>query len=480
MRCSSRCIPLNRIEVQADITMNPRMHLFCVILAIGFPAYAAAVDNSEQVAFFEKRIRPVLVRHCYACHSQDAEQIEAGLVLDSHSGLIRGGETGPAIVPGDADQSTLIQAMRYDGLEMPPDSKLPDHVIKDFERWIAMGAPDPRKTESGDQTASKKGSFQADDFWAFRPPEIQPVADCRGHSWTRRRIDSYVLKRQESAGLQPSPPENQRALIRRLSYDLLGLPPTRAEIDRFLHNRSEDAYDRLVDRLLASPRYGERMARMWLDVARYAEDQAHIVGNNESLFCPNAYVYRDWVIHALNVGMPFDRFVQLQIAADLLEPDDEANLPALGFFGIGPKYYNRGRLEVKADEWEDRVDVVTRGVLGLTVACARCHDHKYDPITTEDYYGLAGVFASTQMFNRPLNDQVEKANDGQSKKASQSWHIVREGKAQDLHVFIRGNPETKGPIVKRRFPTILGGGVAEPFLHGSGRLELAPGADQPQ
>jgi Protein of unknown function (DUF1553)/Protein of unknown function (DUF1549) len=269
-------------------------------------------------------------------------------------------------------------------------------------------------------------------------------------------------------------------LIRRLSFDLVGLPPAAEEVAAFIGDPRDDAYQRLVDRLLGSPRFGERWARPWLDVARYAEDQAHIVGNDKSLFYPNAYRYRDWVIKALNDDVPYDRFVSLQLAADLIEPADESQLAALGFIGLGPKYYRRNAPEVMAEEWEDRVDVVSRGLLGLTVACARCHDHKYEPISTADYYALAGVFASTEMFNRPLESGRETDEKGRAEKPEDAIHIIRDSEPRDLNVFLRGNVETKGPVVPRRFLTVLCSAEPRTFTSGSGRRELAEEIVSPQ
>src|SRR5581483_11035225 len=225
--------------------------------------------------------------------------------------------------------------------------------------------------------------------------------------------------------------------------------------------------------LLSSPQYGERWARLWLDLMRYAEDQAHIVGNDRSLCYPNAYRYRDWVIRALNSDMPYDEFLRQQLASDLLQPDAKEEHVALGFVGLGPKYYRRNALDVMAEEWEDRVDVLTRGVLGLTVACARCHDHKYDPIRQEDYYGLAGVFASTEMFNRPFNESVELGKNGQAKNPEQSLHIVRDENPHDLTVFARGDVTKPGAVAPRRFLEVLCEGTPTVWTSGSGRRELA-------
>jgi hypothetical protein len=289
----------------------------------------------------------------------------------------------------------------------------------------------------------------------------------------RRSLDAFILAALEKAGLEPSAEADRRTLIRRVTFDLTGLPPQPADVERFVADPAPDAYEQVVDRLLAAPAYGERWARMWLDLARYAEDQAHIVNKNKSLFYPNAYLYRDWLIRALSADLPFDRFVELQLAADLIDPGDSANRAALGFLGLGPKYFGRNKPEVLADEWEDRIDVVARGLLGLTVACARCHDHKFDPIPTADYYALAGVFASTEMFNQPLDDSRARTSDGQARKPEDAIHIVRDREIKDLNVMIRGNIKDKGPLVKRHFLTVLAAGDPAPFKVGSGRRELA-------
>ncbi|MCP4169169.1 MAG: DUF1549 domain-containing protein, partial [Fuerstiella sp.] len=234
----------------------------------------------------------------------------------------------------------------------------------------------------------------------FQPPQSSTYLNADGETvQDSARIDVLIDRQLKDRGIVSNGPADRRTLLRRLSFDLTGLPPAPEQMQAFLADNSEDAISRRVDELLASRAFGQHWARMWLDGARYAEDQAHIVGGNKALFYPNAWKYRDWVIQAMNENMPYDRFVQLQLAADILEPDNEENHAALGFIGLGPKYYRRSDPEVMAEEWEDRVDVVSRGLLGLTAACARCHDHKYDPIRTEDYYALAGVFASIEMFN---------------------------------------------------------------------------------
>jgi hypothetical protein len=446
------------------------VRLLC-LLVIG-AMFSSRVDaNDDSIAFFESKIRPVLVRHCYECHSKQAESVEGGLLLDARAGLLAGGDSGPAILPGRGGESLLIEAIRYEGLEMPPAGKLPDRVIADFETWINRGAVDPRAGQASRGVDSQVHDVH--DFWSFQEPRRAPPLERSEPGWPLRAIDTFVLARQEAAGLAPSVVADRRVLIRRVTFDLLGLPPTPEEVDAFASDDSPLAYPHLVDRLLASPHYGERWARMWLDVARYAEDQAHIVGKDSTLFYPNAYLYRDWVIGAWNRDIPYDKFVMLQLAADIWEGAESSDHVALGFLGLGPKYYRRDAPEVMADEWEDRVDTVSRGLLGLTVACARCHDHKYDPIPTEDYYALAGVFASSDMFNRPLDEEREKDEDGQAKKPSDAAHIVREAKPQDLRVMIRGDFERQGRVVPRRFLQVLSKGAPEPFSSGSGRMELA-------
>jgi hypothetical protein len=310
-------------------------------------------------------------------------------------------------------------------------------------------------------------------FWSLEPPLARPAPDVKDARWTRGPIDRFILARLEEAGLAPSPGADPRVLIRRVTFGLTGLPPAPEEVEAFAASDAQDRYERLVDRLLASPRFGERMASLWLPLARYAEDQAHQVGNDTKFFYPNAHLYRQWVIDAFNEDMPHDRFIRLQLAADTEGDARPGDLAALGFLGLGPKYYNRNRIDVLATEWEDRVDTVTRALLGLTVACARCHDHKLEPITTADYYALAGVFASTKMVNRTPDGQAEKGDTKAEKMDPATLHIVEDGDVKDLHVFLRGNPEDRGPLAERRFLRLLSGGEPEPFREGSGRKELA-------
>ena len=455
-------------------------HLGLASIMIAFGGQDAAIGEDaidkaqlEKLEFFEAKIRPVLIQHCYECHSSESKTLQGGLLLDSKQGLLKGGDSGPAIDPSAPDESLLLSALRYEDFEMPPKGKLPQETIADIEAWIAQGAVDPRNLEPKPISADSSIDVEAaKSEWTYRPPQKQTLPAVNSIDWVHNRIDFFVLKQLEEAHLQPSAQADRRTTIRRLSYDLTGLPPTATEVDRFKLDDSVSAYEQLVDKLISSPQFGVRWARMWLDIARYAEDQAHIVGDDKSLLYPNAYLYRDWVIDAFNSDLSYDDFVSLQLAADVLRPADTSSHIALGFLGLGPKYYDRGRLEVKADEWEDRVDVVGRGLLGLTLACARCHDHKYDPISTHDYYALAGVFASTEMFNRPRGD-AKTDKKGQAENPDESIHIVREGKATDLNVFVRGNVEQKGDLAKRRMPLVLCSVEPTEIKSGSGRVELA-------
>jgi len=376
---------------------NHGLWLCFVVLALLATSSYAANPTAEGISFFEKKIRPVLIEHCYKCHSADAagnNKLKGALHLDSRSGLLKGGESGPAIVPGRPQESSLLGALRYEDLEMPPKKKLPAAVIVDFEKWIQMGAPDPRDDVSvSPQAINWKEARQ---FWAFQRPVEHSRPKVTDVSWPKSDVDYFILKQLETRQLKPVSPASKRALIRRASFGLTGLPPTLAEVEAFEADASALAFERVVDRLLQSPHYGERWGRHWLDVARYADDKALAFVNP----WPHAWRYRDWVVKALNDDMPYDRFVRLQLAGDLLpEPktDYTLRLAGLGFQGLGAVYHKGSVAEqVKADELDDRVDTLSRGLLGLTVACARCHDHKYDPIPTQDYYALASAYNGAQ------------------------------------------------------------------------------------
>jgi hypothetical protein len=341
------------------------------------------------------------------------------------------------------------------------------------------------KASSDDEETDWKKEQQ---FWSFQPPRLPQRPKVTDQRWPRQPLDYFVLRKMESKGLSPSVRADKQVLIRRITYDLTGLPPIPADVDAFLKDTRADAYERLVNRLLGSPAFGERMASLWLPLARYAEDQAHQVGSDTKFFYPNAFKYRQWVMEAFNGDLPYNEFIRLQLAADKLGDSGTNHLAALGFLGLGPKYYNRNRLDVMADEWEDRVDTVTRTFLGLTVACARCHDHKFEPITRADYYGLAGVFASTKMVNRNPDGSIEKSEKNEKDQKAEkgektppdTLHMVEDDKPQDLNVFIRGNVDRKGPIAPRQFVRILCREEPAKFSEGSGRKELAEAIADPE
>ena len=358
-----------------------------ILLGIAVCPWAAGAQTPEQVDFFEKRVRPVLANNCYGCHSLQVPQPLSGLRLDSREALLEGGNRGPAVVPGDPSRSRLIQAVRHQTLMMPPNGNLAEPEIADLEQWVEMGAPWPESTGATAPTAAEKSPSHGGRHWAFQPHRAVLPPDVHDDDWPVTPIDRFVLSRMRAAGVSPSERASPRTLLRRLSYGLTGLPPSLEEIQAFSEENSSAAYERAVDRLLRSPHFGERWARHWLDVARYAE-----AGYSNVRFA-FAYTYRDWVIRALNEDMPYDLFVVRQLAADHLPGDEKRHLAALGFLTLGVNPFRRVNLPDKID---DRIDVVTRGLLGLGVSCARCHDHKFDPIPTQDYYSLYGVFANSE------------------------------------------------------------------------------------
>ena len=332
--------------------------------------------------------------------------------------------------------------------------------------WPSTAATDAEKATPIDWEKARK-------WWAYQAPQKNELPAVSNSAWPSQRIDHFILARLDSEQLTPSPETTKRILARRLYLDLTGLPPTPAETAAFLSDETGDAYERLVEELMQRRAFGERLASMWLNNVRYAEDQAHQVGANTAFFYPNAYRYREWVIDAFNNDVPYDKFIRKQLAADLIKDTPTGDLPALGFIGLGHKYYNRGRLDVKAEEWAEQVDTLTRSLLGLTVACAQCHDHKYDAFTQKDYYALAGVFASTDLVDRMADGSEIKKDTEAAKKRIDIIHMVHDKKPQNLHVFLRGNTQTKGDIVPRRFLRVLSEGEPKPFTQGTGRLELA-------
>ena len=500
------------------------------------PPVAAAEFSPADIDFFEKKVRPVLVRRCFECHSTKAEKLRGGLLLDSRAAALNGGDTGPAVVPGDVAKSPLVEAIGYqsEALQMPPAGKLPATEIADLTEWVRRGAPFPVATVEVaarrviDIDAGRK-------HWAFQPlrkAELpMTISD-----WPLRRIDALVRAAQVEHGLRPSPAAERRTLIRRVKFDLVGLPPSPDEVDDFVADVAPDALERLVDRWLAAPQHGERWGRMWLDLARYCD-----VPEQWREGPAKAWLYRDWVVRAVNTDLPYDDFVRRQLAADLLPGTEPADAAALGFLGLSPTYWKELKLDhlvikqVVAEEWEEWIEAIGGTFLGLTVACARCHDHKFDPITTHDYYALAGVLASIKLDERPIiaADLATVAKQARDKaKAAQqeidklsklqpvtdeakqqieqfksqieqlrrdtphyetpvafgvveaSQHVLpdgahrtkveyRTGESQDVAVHIRGNPSKTGPVVPRRFLSVLSAAPQRTFTQGSGRRELA-------
>lgn len=337
----------------------------------------------------------------------------------------------------------------------------------------------PRMGNAENKAEAQIDWAMAREWWAFQSPTKAELPQINQAAWPSRRIDHFVLAKLEAKKLSPSPAATKHTLARRLYLDLTGLPPTPEKMRAFLGDETDGAYEMLVEELMQRTAYGERLASMWLNKARYAEDQAHQVGGNIAFFYPNAFKYRKWVIDAFNNDLPYDDFIRKQLAADLEKDKSVTDLPALGFIGLGHKFYNRNRLTVKAEEWSEQVDTLTRAFLGLTVACAQCHDHKYDPVTQKDYYALAGVFASTDLVDRMEDGSEIKKDSEAHKKRTGTIHIVRDTKPKDLHVFLRGNTETKGDLVKRRFLKVLAQNEPKSFTQGSGRLELAEAIADP-
>ena len=359
------------------------------------PAVKPAVKR-QRLDFFESKIRPVLVKHCYECHAADSKTIRGRLRVDSRKGLLKGGETGPAVVPGDLKKSLLISALRHDGFEMPPKGKLGPEVIADFEKWIQDGATDPRRATkdvakpiSIDIEAGRK-------HWAYQPLQAPVVPTVKNTSWPSNHIDRFVLAGLESARLQPCPDAEKNILVRRLYFDLIGLPPVPEQINQFINDTSPQAYENLVDRLLASPRFGERWGRHWLDVSRFAESMSL-----RGRLLKHAWRYRDYVIEAFNADQPFDQFLTQQLAGDLLEASSvdaqRRNLIATTFLVMGDALLeNQNKSQLDMDVVDEQLDVIGKGLLAQTITCARCHDHKFDPIPTSDYYAMAGILKNVQ------------------------------------------------------------------------------------
>ena len=360
---------------------------------------AKSIDPAK-LEFFEARIRPVLIKHCYECHSAKSEEVKGSLLVDSAAGLLQGGDSGPSIISGKPNESPLIEALRYEGVEMPPTGRLPANVIKDFERWVEMGSPDPRTDSPAPGVIKPQRTIDLEagrQFWAFRPIVDHQPPEVTDKSWPKSDIDSFVLQKLEAAGLKPAIDADPRTLIRRVYFDLIGLPPSPEEVAAFLNDESSDALKKVVDRLLESPQFGVHWGRHWLDVARYADSN----GADFNATFHNAWKYRDYVIDSFNRDKPFDQFVREQIAGDLLPHESDEQLTegivATGFLMLGTKMLSeRDKEKLTMDVVDEQLNTLGQSFMAVTLGCARCHDHKFDPIPTKDYYALAGILKSTR------------------------------------------------------------------------------------
>jgi hypothetical protein len=516
--------------------------LFAACHVLNSVAWAEPSFDPLDIEFFEKRVRPILAERCYECHSRGKGKKRGELVLDDRAAVLRGGDSGPAAVAGDVEKSLLVEAIRYDpaGLQMPPAGKLPQAEIDTLVEWVKRGLPHPSPAEQ-EQVRQGVDLEAGRRHWAFQPIVEQSLLNEIKATPSGNRIDLFLEAKRQQYGLRASPRADARTLLRRASFDLIGLPPTALDIETHLAeldkagSRFDEQYAAYIDRLLASPHYGERWGRYWLDLARYADvTESWREGEGQP------WRYRDWVVRAWNEDLPYDEFVRRQLAADLLPNADPADNAALGYLGLSPTYWKELKLDhqvikqVVAEEWEERLDAIGSTFLGLTIGCARCHDHKFDPITTQDYYALAGVLASVREADRPLippeqaapalaaRAQVKaieaklkpllaKKPPADAERAEidklqaelatlratphfdlplacgvtdAALHVVpagknatrldyRAGQAQDVSVHIRGNPSRTGPVVPRRFVTVLASDSQAVYGQGSGRLELA-------
>jgi mono/diheme cytochrome c family protein len=493
--------------------------LLSVLAAAGFASAADRPPTPEQVKFFETRVRPVLAEHCYTCHGPKKQRSE--LRLDTAAGVQDGGASGePLVSPGSPDKSMLLKSVRHvEGVApMPPKGKLTDAQVADLDRWVRMGAPYPA-------TAVVKEPPRRE-HWAFQPVARPAVPQVASPAFpVRNPIDAFILAGLAEAGLKPAVPADKRTLIRRVTFDLTGLPPTVAEVDAFTNDRAPDAYERLVERLLASPAYGEKWGRHWLDVARYADSN----GLDENIAHGNAWRYRDYVIASFNADTPYNQFVREQVAGDLLPAKSDADrrrqLTATGFLSLGPKVLAEpDKRKMELDIVDEQMDTLGRAFLGLTLGCARCHDHKFDPISQEDYYALAGIFLSTKTMDSfktiatwhenevstPVERERKAAHEAEvarfkRKLLALHWEKrtpavrsaikgtteavakleknapelasamgVAEGKVVDSPVLRRGNYLSPGQVAHRRFPEVIAGEKQPPLPQDhSGRLQLA-------
>lgn len=432
-----------------------------------------AEPDPKGIEFFENKVRPILVTHCYECHSTKAAKLKGSLYLDTREGLLKGGDSGPAIVPGKPAESLLLKSLRNEELKMPPKAPLPAQVIADIEKWIAMGAPDPRLGGGGYKRLSLE---EAKTFWAFTPVQNPLPGRLASATWAKTTVDQFILAGLEAKGLKPVADADRATLIRRLSFDLLGLPPTPEEVDAFVKDSDPKAIEKLVDRLLASPHFGERWGRYWLDLARYAESN----GNADNNPFPEAWRYRDYVIKSLNDDKPYDRFVREQVAGDLLSPlegqSKDELLVATGFLALTSKPRAQNNPDYKYDLIADQIDVTTRSVLALSVMCARCHDHKFDPIPTREYYGLAGIFdSSVMLFGTSVRGNGRNAMEAGLHSLSDGSKAmgIKEGSPKECKICIAGESTKLGDTAPRGFLNVATLGQAPTIKEGSGRLQLA-------
>lgn len=453
------------------------------LLVFGAMRSAQAADKG--VEFFENKIRPVLINQCYECHSAKSAKLRGGLLLDTRDGIRKGGDTGPAVIPADPSKSLLVKALRHDNnLKMPPKDKLADSVVADFVHWIEMGAPDPR--DAAVASYKRLSLEESRSFWSFKPVAKVEAPKTKNADWAKDDIDRFVLAKLEEKGMRPVGDADRYTLIRRTYFDLIGLPPAPEELEAALNDKSERWYEQLVDRLLESPHFGERWGRHWLDLARYAESN----GNADNTPFPHAWHYRDYVIGAFNKDKPYDQFIREQVAGDLLPSKDDAerdeHLIATGFLALTSKPRAQNNPDFRMDLIADQIDVTSRSVLGLSVMCARCHDHKFDPISTKEYYALAGIFESTEMLagggvRGGGNAKVSAGANGLHTVAGGQAMGVKEGRPTDSAVCIRGESAKRGETVSRGVLAVATVGAA-PSITGkkSGRLELAQWLTQPE
>ncbi|MEQ1826293.1 MAG: PSD1 and planctomycete cytochrome C domain-containing protein [Pirellula sp.] len=548
-------VPLkqHRQRMLSRLIFITRFFIFMTGLSIVTPAHgddktAKVVDTpqftAEQIDFFESRVRPVLVQHCYECHSTDAAKLQAGLYVDSREAILEGGESGAVVVVGKPEESLLISAVKYQGNEMPPDRKLEQREIDALSKWVEMGAPWPQVTSlPGAATTDAKTDWTKFDWthtqqshWAWKPVErpVVPVVDSATPAAAMvNPIDHFVIARRSQAGLHPAQPAAMHVLARRIYLDLIGIPPTPQQLQSFITAATLDrpnAVKSLVNALLDSPMYGQRWGRYWLDVARFSDGRGGFLEGDKPL--DDAWRYRDWVVDALNNDLPINDFFRMQIAGDLSGNPSDAI--ATGFFALGPTYQSDGGdpdsiAQSRAETLDDRVDILTRGLLGITGSCARCHDHKFDPIPQQDYYSLAGVFNNSANRVLPLapSDVVERHNahkravdeltkkiksfKKKPKKANKEnavaaendeaapedesqlerWkvelaeleknappavdtaHTLHDTGNEDMKVALRGNLRKTGDLAPRRFLRVISGAEPVRFKNGSGRAELA-------